>query len=193
MIQDIARIQEELEGYSEVTIPYEFPLGLHIKYITHKSRRGKGGENKEDEESFFPGGEYTGKGDNCVFLKNSYKRWRVPLHVFTKDGQIRYTTRFFVPTNTDNGPCQTSEEVSELYDTIRYQQEIIEKMAQEIHETRLINQSLQEDKQTYEEMLQKSRYQLKEMCVAGRDKDAQIETYQQIIQRLSVSHPLMNS
>jgi len=98
-----------------------------------------------------------------------------------------------VPTNTDNGPCQTSEEVSELYDTIRYQQEIIEKMAQEIHETRLINQSLQDDKQTYEEMLQKSRYQLNEMCVAGRDKDAQIETYQQIIQRLSVSHPLMNS
>jgi len=186
MIQDLTKIREELEGFVEVTLPYEFPKGIHLKYITLK-------KNKEDE-SFYPGGSYHGIGNNCLFVKNSYKRWSVPIHFLTKDGQIQYRTRFFIPETCENNTHEDHEdheEIQELRETTQYQQTIIEKMTEEIKESRYLVKSLYEDKQTYEEMLQTNRYRLKELSVAGRDKDEQIEKYKQVIQKLSVSHPMM--
>ena len=63
MIQDITRIREELEGYVEVKLPYEFAKDIHIKYLTLK-------KNHEDE-SFYPGGCYQGLGNNCIFMSLS--------------------------------------------------------------------------------------------------------------------------
>ena len=185
MIQDITRIREELEGYVEVTLPYEFAKDIHVKYLTLK-------KNHEDE-SFYPGGCYQGLGNNCIFMSNSYKRWSVPICYYTKDGQVRYQTRFFIPEHT-TGSTTGSEAVSDTqtHETLRYQQEIIEKLVAEIKETRQMRKSLLEEKQTYEEMLQKNRYRLKELSVENRDKDKQIQTYKDIIQKLSQSHPLMS-
>ena len=36
MIKDISIIREELIGFAEVEMPYDFPKGCHIKYITMK-------------------------------------------------------------------------------------------------------------------------------------------------------------
>ena len=183
MIQDLTKIREELEGFVEVTLPYDFPKGIHLKYITLQKHKG--------DESFYPGGSYQGIGHNCLFVKNSYKRWSVPIHCLSKDGQIKYRTRFFIPQTSDTDTREDQGELQELQNTIQYQQTIIEKMTEEIKESRYLVKSLYEDKQTYEEMLQTNRYRLKELSVAGRDKDEQIEKYKQVIQKLSVSHPMM--
>ena len=39
MIQDITRIREQLDGYVEVTMPYDFPEDIHIKYPNGQSRK----------------------------------------------------------------------------------------------------------------------------------------------------------
>jgi len=185
MIQDITRIREELEGYVEVTLPYEFAKDIHIKYLTLKKTQG--------DESFYPGGCYQGVGNNCIFMSNSYKRWSVPICYYTKDGQVRYHTRFFIPEHpTDTNTASDTVSDTQTHETLRYQQEIIEKLVAEIKETRQARKGLLEEKQTYEEMLQKNRYRLKELSVENRDKDKQIQTYKDIIQKLSQSHPLMS-
>lgn len=181
MIQDITRIREELEGYVEVTMPYAFPEDIHIKYLTLK-------KNHEDE-SFYPGGCYQGLGNNCIFMKNSYKRWSVPICFYTKDGQVKYATRFFISETVAEAPV--SDDSTDMNERLQYQQEIIEKLVKEIKESRHTMKTLLEDKQTYEEMLQKNRYHLKELSIENRDKDKQLKKYQDIIQKLSASHPLM--
>lgn len=178
MIQDITKIREELEGYIEVKLPYEFPRDVHIKYLTLK--------NKADE-SFYPGGCYQGVGNNCIFLSNSYKRWSVPLYFYTKEGEVRYSTRFFVPEDISGEVGESSE----MYERLHYQQEIIEKMIQEIKTTRHEMQRLTEEKKTCEEMLQGTRDRFKELVNSVRDRDTQIQKYKDIVQKLSQSHPLM--
>ena len=185
MIQDITRIREELEGYVEVTLPYEFAKDIHIKYLTLKKNQG--------DESFYPGGCYQGVGNNCIFMSNSYKRWSVPICYYTKDGQVRYHTRFFIPEHpTETNTASDASSDTQTHETLRYQQEIIEKLVAEIKETRQARKGLLEEKQTYEEMLQKNRYRLKELSVENRDKDKQIHKYKDVIQKLSQSHPLMS-
>ena len=184
MIQDLTKIREELEGFVEVSYPYDFPRDIPVKYITLK-------KNQEDE-SFYPGGCYQGLGNNCLFLKNSYKRWSVPIHFLTKDGQVHYQTRLFIPEDYETKESiHGSTELQQLQQTIDYQQNIIEKMTEELKDKRQVVQGLLEDKQMYEEMLQKNRYHLKELSISGRQKDEMIEKYQQVIQKLSVSHPMM--
>ena len=34
MLKDINKIRKELEGYDEVELPFDFPLGTHVKYIS---------------------------------------------------------------------------------------------------------------------------------------------------------------
>ena len=48
MIKDITIIREELNGFAEVEMPYDFPEDCHIKYITMK----------DNEESFSTGGKF---------------------------------------------------------------------------------------------------------------------------------------
>ena len=37
MIKDLSMIREELIGFSEVEMPYDFPVNCHIKYVTFNS------------------------------------------------------------------------------------------------------------------------------------------------------------
>jgi hypothetical protein len=176
MIQDLTRIRQELQGYIEVPVPYEFEPKVSLKYITLKN----------GNESFYLGGAYAGTGDNCIFVRNSYTQWKVPIHVFTKEGQILYTTKFFIP-ETPCEPCLNEAEVQELRETLANQQQIIEKLSQTLLEKDQGIQSLIEDKQTYEELLQQNRYHLKQLSVEHKDKDILIQKYQGILQQLSLS------
>ena len=56
----------------------------------------------------------------CV--KNNYKKWTIPIHKYTKDGQIHYTTRFFIPeTNTIE---ESVDDIRDYKETLTYQQHI---------------------------------------------------------------------
>jgi hypothetical protein len=177
MIQDIHRIRQELQGFREVEMPYEFALATPIKYITLK----------DGDESFYVGGAYTGQGDNCLYVKNSYKQWKVPLRVYTKEGQVRYHTRLFIQ-EAPCEPCLNEAEVQELRETLENQQQIIEKLSQTLLEKDQGIQGLIEDKQTYEELLQQNRYHLKQLSVENKDKDTLIQKYKAILQKLSLNY-----
>ena len=48
-----------------------------------------------------------------------------------------------------------------------------------------------DEKSDYEELLQQNRYHLKELSIQSREKDEQLKKYEDIIQKLSASHPFM--
>ena len=172
MIKDISRIREELEGYNEVFYPYEFPKGIHIKYITLRG----------EDESFYPGGKFQCMGDNCLYVVNSYKRWKIPLKLFTKAGSVRYQTRLFIPEN-ESETC--SKESLEHLHTIKYQQHIIDTMVQRIQSVETTIQKQQDMKESYEELLQQNRYHLKQLTDTLMEKDSQLQQAYKVIQRLT--------
>ena len=65
MIKDISIIRKELEGYEEVILPFEFNKGCSIKYITQRK--------KDNEESFYTGGEFVCYGNDCIVLRKKQK------------------------------------------------------------------------------------------------------------------------
>ena len=181
MIQDISRIHEELEGFHEVSLPHEFPRGIHIKYLTMKPN---------DEESFYPGGGFQGVGHNCLYLKDGYKRWSVPTKLFHKDGLVRYTTRFFVPQDPSNlQECR--KDVKELQDTVMYQQELIDKLVARLQMVEEEKAETHGKAETYESLIHESKEKLLEMVQTIKGQDKQLQTYKHIIQQLSNSHPLI--
>ena len=170
MIQDISRIREDLQGYTEVVYPYDFTTSHHIKYITLKG----------DNESFYPGGMYVSIGSNCIYVKNSYKRWGIPICKYDKDGNTTYKTRLFVlDTAAESKETKDSKETKE---TLEFQQNIIDKMTDKVKTLQQQNDQLIECKQSYEEMLQANRYTLKQLSIENRDKQTQIDKYKQILQ-----------
>ena len=175
MIKDITRIHQELQGFNEIELPYEFPPQIHIKYITLK----------DDEESFYIGGTYQSMGHNCLFLKHKSKTWKVPLYVYTKQGKIRYTTRCFIPDKINPNQEISENDITELRDTVEYQQTIIERLTETLSEKEDLQKELISDKQTYEELLQQNRYHLKQLSLDIRDKDKEIQKYKQVIQMIS--------
>ena len=190
MIQDITRIREELEGFKEIQFPYEFSSSDHIKYITLKG----------DKESFYPGGTYVSVGPNCITVKNTYKQWSIPLCKYTKEGHVKYKTRLFIhdsdkisgdeKDNKDNKHNKHNKhnhrtdinDIKERNDTIAFQQHIIEQLTNQLQTYRQQNEQLVECKQTYEELLQKNRFHLKQLSIDLRDKDEHIQKYKQVIQ-----------
>ena len=180
MIQDIIKIREELDGFIEVEYPYEFQKGCLIKYITHKKNL--------EEESFYPGGSFISYGDNYILLRNKKSTWSVPIYKKNKNGDILYKTRFFILENNTEKINQSKEE---LYKTILFQQNIIETMKERLKEVEIQKQSLYEDKCTYEELLQKNRYILKDLSIKQREHLQEIDNLKDKIQKLSQSHPLM--
>ena len=175
MIKDITKIHRELQGFHEIELPYEFPPQIHIKYITLK----------DEEESFYIGGMYQSMGHNCLFLKHKSKTWKVPLYLYTKQGQIRYTTRLFIPDKTDPHQGIQETDIAELQATVDYQQTIIERLTETLKDKEDLQKELISDKQTYEELLQPNRYHLKQLSLDIRDKDKEIQKYKQVIQMIS--------
>ena len=72
--------------------------------------------------------------------------------------------------------------IKERNDTIAFQQHIIEQLTNQLQTYRQQNEQLVECKQTYEELLQKNRFHLKQLSIDLRDKDEHIQKYKQVIQ-----------
>lgn len=181
MIKDLSIIRKELDGYEEVILPFEFTRGCTIKYITLKKK------NKEEEESFYTGGEFVNMGNDCVILKKGHRTWQVPCCKRNKDGSIRYSTRFFVKGEEEE---KCDEKVEELKDIIKYQQNIIDKLGEKLKELELIKYKITEEKQNYEDLLQQNRFHLKELSIQCREKDEKIKKYEDIIKKLANSHQM---
>jgi hypothetical protein len=183
MSQDISLIRKELENHMEVKLPYEFPQKCHIKYITHN--------HKKDMELFYKGGHFLSFGNNSIRIKNKAREWNVPIHLFHKDGRIKYTSHFYVPDDTSHD--STCEENNlELQLIIANQQSIIEKITTSLGKLELQKSYLVDEKTQYEELLEKNRHHLKDLSIENREKDHKLKQYEEVIQRLTNSHPLFN-
>ena len=184
MIKDISIIRKELEGFEEVVLPYSFTTGSTIKYITIKNKKNEGPDSV-GEESFYKGGEFINMGNDCLILKKKHRTWTVPLYKRNKDGTINYSTRFFMKEE-----IKCDENIRELNEIVANQQHIIEIMTLKITELEITKQQLHESKQSYEELLQQNRFNLKELSIRTREKDEKISKYEDIIKKLVNSQQL---
>jgi hypothetical protein len=177
MIKDISIIRKELDGYEEVEIPFNFERGCNIKYITLK----------DDDESFYLGGEFKNIGNDCIILKNNNKTWSVPLVKRNKDGSIKYQSRFFIK-DKEKEDCNT--QIKELNDIISYQQNIINTMSEKLKDLEITRVQIANEKRDYEELLQQNRYNYKNICIQSSEKDEKIKKYEEIITKLTNSHSI---
>lgn len=177
MIKDISIIREELNGYAEVDMPYDFPVGCHIKYITMK----------DNEESFSKGGKFCSFCNDLLILENNGPTWSVPIYIRNKCGDIIYQSKFFIPENTNKliqeggGKKKNNKE---LEDTIDYQQSIIEKLIERVKEVEIQKNELLEKVTSYEELLQEGRYKLKELAIEVKEKTNKLNHYEELIPKL---------
>lgn len=128
MSQDLTFIKKELKNCSEVNSYNDLDIGQHVKYITIKN----------NNEYFYNGGIYIKLGDNKITLKNKSRQWCVPLNYKNKDGEIIYKTRLFV--ESENKCNNNSDEYEKI---IKAQQQIIEKLNNQLKKQTLIIKKLQ--------------------------------------------------
>jgi len=118
MSTDLSKIRESLKNCEEVTLPYKFPPKCWIKYITIKG----------EDEAFYEGGQYLGMGDHKMFLINKGQRLTAPTRIRSDDGEILYTSRFFIDQSKD----ECSQKKEELEKVVIQQQRIIQKMSEQL-------------------------------------------------------------
>ena len=116
MLKDINKIRKELDGYDEVELPFDFPLGTHVKYITLV----------DDEEAFFTGGNYVKLGMDRIYLSTGGPSWSIPIKIRDDDSNVIYKSRFFVPKREKIVPKDTQH----LHKVIESQQSVIDKMTE---------------------------------------------------------------
>ena len=116
MLKDINKIRKELEGYDEVELPFDFPLGTHIKYITLV----------ENEEAFFTGGKYVKLGMDRIYLSTGGPTWSIPIKIRDDHSNVIYTSRFFVLKKEKI----ISKDTEHLQTVIESQQSVIDKMTE---------------------------------------------------------------
>ena len=121
-MNDIAKIRKELISHVKVELPYIFNKGTHIKYLTLK----------DEAELFYRGGEFICQKGNCILLNNCGKHWKVPINYYDNDGDIIYTTTFFIENKINEKDC--SKENKRKDEIILTQQEIIKKLTTRIKE-----------------------------------------------------------
>tara|TARA_B110000914_G_C15300684_1_gene370928 strand:- start:117 stop:578 length:462 start_codon:yes stop_codon:yes gene_type:complete len=128
MIQDIKKIKEEIENHIEIDILFKLLPGTIIKYITLK----------DNEESFYLGGEYIKKGNEKIFLRQSGKTWAVPTKIRDNNNYIIYNSRFFIHKNElkqekeKNIKEDIKEDIKENEKIIKSQQQVIDRMTKQI-------------------------------------------------------------
>ena len=116
MLKDINKIKKELHGYEEVELPFDFPIGTHIKYITLI----------DDEEAFFTGGTYVKLGMDRIYLTTGGPSWSIPIKIRDDDSNVKYTSRFFAPKYEKT----ISKDIQHLQKIIESQQSVIDKMTE---------------------------------------------------------------
>jgi hypothetical protein len=178
MIKDITKIRERLVGFTEIdALIYEFSRNDEISYICLKI----------NQETFYPGGEFRGIGDNCVFLEKNGSRWKAPLSLKNPDGSIRYKCRFFVK----RPELVQVDSDSEFKKTIDFQQGIIDKLTVTLKQLEYQKHEL--TSQNFD-----LGNKLEVIHQVNIEKDSQITElskkvnyYKRTIEKLSNSHPLM--
>jgi len=179
MTTDISCIRNSLRHCEEISPPCPIDKGCIIKYITLK----------DGNEAFYQGGSFKYMGNKKIVLENKGQTWSVPTCLYDKDGSIKYSPRFFVESATKT--C--TKDIDKLNSIIQAQQDVIEKMTDQIKQLELKKHSLHEQQTRYEELLQKQRYEIKDKDVFIRKNQNKIKQYEQIIRKLQYyyeSHPL---
>ena len=116
MLQDINKIRKELQRYDEVELPFDFPQGTNIKYITLI----------DDEEAFFTGGKYVKMGMDRIYLSTGGPTWSIPIKIRDDNSNVIYTSRFFAPKHEEIIP----KNLQHLQKVIESQQSVIDKMTE---------------------------------------------------------------
>jgi hypothetical protein len=122
-MNDIIKIKEELVSHLKVELPYTFTKDTHIKYLTLK----------DEDELFYRGGKFCFQKGNCIYLNNCGKRWKVPINYYDNDGNIIYTTTFFIK-NCDEENIESNKDSKRKDEIILTQQELIKKLTKKIRE-----------------------------------------------------------
>jgi Mg2+ and Co2+ transporter CorA len=183
MIKDISKIREYLEGYVEVEMPYEFEKNSGIQYITCELD----GEGNISCESFYPNCKFIRRCNDILIINHNNLTKKVPICRRSKDGVVTYQSRFYIPDKPDNELNELNEckeNTHELKETIKYQQEIIEKSVERIKTLEIDKHEMYDKNSTYEQLLQEGRYKLKELSILNREMKEKIDHYEELIPKL---------
>ena len=180
MIKDISKIREYLEGYVEVEMPYEFEKNSGIQYITCELD----GEGNISCESFYPNCKFIRRCNDILIINHNNLTKKVPICRRSKDGVVTYQSRFYIPDNESNELNECKEDTRELKETIKYQQEIIEKSVERIKTLEIDKHEMYDKNSTYEQLLQEGRYKLKELSILNREMKEKIDHYEELIPKL---------
>jgi Mg2+ and Co2+ transporter CorA len=183
MIKDISKIREYLEGYVEVEMPYEFEKNSEIQYITCELD----GEGNVSCESFYPNCKFIRRCNDILIINHNNLTKKVPICRRSKDGVVTYQSRFYIPDKPDNELNELNEcreNTHELKETIKYQQEIIEKSVRRIKTLEIDKHEMYDKNSTYEQLLQEGRYKLKELSILNREMKEKIDHYEELIPKL---------
>jgi ribosomal protein L36 len=180
MIKDISKIREYLEGYVEVEMPYEFEKNSEIQYITCELD----GEGNVSCESFYPNCKFIRRCNDILIINHNNLTKKVPICRRSKDGVVTYQSRFYIPDNELNELNECKENTHELKETIKYQQEIIEKSVERIKTLEIDKHEMYDKNSTYEQLLQEGRYKLKELSILNREQQDKIDHYEELIPKL---------
>ena len=180
MIKDISKIREYLEGYVEVEMPYEFEKNSEIQYITCELD----GEGNVSCESFYPNCKFIRRCNDILIINHNNLTKKVPICRRSKDGIVTYQSRFYIPDKPDNELNECKENTHELKETIKYQQEIIEKSVERIKTLEIDKHEMYDKNSTYEQLLQEGRYKLKELSILNREQQDKIDQYEELIPKL---------
>ena len=183
MIKDISKIREYLEGYVEVEMPYEFEKNSGIQYITCELD----GEGNVSCESFYPNCKFIRRCNDILIINHNNLTKKVPICRRSKDGVVTYQSRFYIPDNESNELNELNEckeDTRELKETIKYQQEIIEKSVERIKTLEIDKHEMYDKNSTYEQLLQEGRYKLKELSILNREQQDKIDHYEELIPKL---------
>jgi len=124
MITDIHTIKKELKGFSQIELPYDIKHMCPIKYLTIK----------DNKEAFYTGGNFVRFGNECIILTKSNKNWSVKNFIKDKNGNILYSSKYFIPDDDDTLVIPDNKSFKELKSIIKSQQHIIDKLSQKIKE-----------------------------------------------------------
>jgi len=186
MIKDISKIREYLEGYVEVEMPYEFTKNEAIQYITCELDV----DGSISCESFYPNCKFLRRCNDMLIINHNNLTRNVPVCRRSKDGNITYQSRFYIPDKPDkpdkpdNELNECKEDTRELKETIKYQQEIIEKSVERIKTLEIDKHEMYDKNSTYEQLLQEGRYKLKELSILNREMKEKIDHYEELIPKL---------
>ena len=122
-MNDITKIKKALLSHVKVELPYTFSKDTHVKYLTLK----------DEDELFYRGGKFCCQKGNCIFLDNCGKKWKVPINYYDNEGDIIYTTTFFIK-NKEDKEMEITKENKRRDEIIITQREIIQKLTRKIKE-----------------------------------------------------------